>query len=855
MPLLRKLSRGEFCSGEHRLLFLAEQEKLALARLVEAQQRFSQEALGMARGKAQPGEELPPEPGFVPGGPWARFGELKTILRAEPFGWASAASLPQCETSAVVARWEPSQLYRPKAAPASREDVARPGAAARVERVVAARPDLAWPSLAGLAVEAAANPAPRWVSQAILRPLAGRLARANADLRAFDPRRTCCVPGLLLVRTSNLRSGGLTRYKPDPLPLQVSHAPAVIDAGPMAPSAEVRKGALQLRPDPGALLNPGLAIERVESSPLAAPAALRVNGGIAWLVNAFQGNLTATAWPSKPVAPTAALVWTAAPAPTLAAPIPARPLRTKEHLVGFGRRRGTRARAVVPAGVPGSLEARLRSGRLLRAPAQVTPCSPAFSISGGHRIRPAASPAIAGELPSVSARLEEGCGLRVLEACAELSVTQAGARGSDAPRHARTQAIHPEAQAVALDAGPGQAVAALSEAGEPLGLRQDPAVSGFEAGIKHSGDEPQESSFDALVYRGSSGAPGCAPASRHTLFALPARFTVEAGAAGPSLATVHAQWPAGATPVTARRRAEAVTPPELGGRPKGMPLIGPVWAVVGRLRRTAPAGLRWAAAVAAVVAGLSWYTSSVGHTERRVAGSAPEERILAAPPQAASSPLFLTARWDAVRRSIVDRAAIELSDDFRSGLSGWEGKGDWSRSWSYDKAGLARVGGLALLSSSMELADYQFEFLGQIEKKGIAWVYRAEDSDNYYVSKIVIVRPGPLPGAAIVRYAVVNGKEGPHTQLPLPMLVYNDTVFRVRMVLQGSGFTTFIQGQVVDFWSDERFQHGGIGFFNSKGEQSLLRWVIVSHQYDALGRLCAFLAPYSMPSRKGEWSQ
>jgi hypothetical protein len=207
---------------------------------------------------------------------------------------------------------------------------------------------------------------------------------------------------------------------------------------------------------------------------------------------------------------------------------------------------------------------------------------------------------------------------------------------------------------------------------------------------------------------------------------------------------------------------------------------------------------------------------------------------------------------ESVQKNILDRAAIELYDDFRSGLSSWEGPGDWAATWSYDKTGFARAGALALYSPSLDLTNYHLEFLGQIEKKGISWVVRAQDSENYYVTKLVITRSGPLPSVSLVRYAVIKGKEGPHVQTPLPMSVRNDTLYLVRVDVQGSNFTTSVQGQVVDAWTDDRLKRGGVGFFSPKGEQSLLRWITVSHQYDALGRLCAYLAPYSMPTRKGE---
>jgi hypothetical protein len=39
--------------------------------------------------------------------------------------------------------------------------------------------------------------------------------------------------------------------------------------------------------------------------------------------------------------------------------------------------------------------------------------------------------------------------------------------------------------------------------------------------------------------------------------------------------------------------------------------------------------------------------------------------------------------------------------------------------------------------------------------------------------------------------------------------------------------------------------------FANRGERARLRWVEVSHQYDALGRVCAYLAPYGIEGRNG----
>jgi len=209
------------------------------------------------------------------------------------------------------------------------------------------------------------------------------------------------------------------------------------------------------------------------------------------------------------------------------------------------------------------------------------------------------------------------------------------------------------------------------------------------------------------------------------------------------------------------------------------------------------------------------------------------------------------SEWKNVNQTISDRAAVAYADDFRSGLDAWESRSNLTRSWSYDAAGFVRPGPLAVFKPTVDLSDYRFEFLGEIDQKAMGWAFRAQDLNNYYAMKLVVVKPGPLPLVHIVRYAVINGKEGPRVDKPLPLTVRSDMLYRIQVNTRGGDFTIMAQGQVIDFWSDNRLRHGGVGFFCNRGERARLRWVEVSHQYDALGRLCAYLAPYGIEGRNG----
>ncbi len=213
---------------------------------------------------------------------------------------------------------------------------------------------------------------------------------------------------------------------------------------------------------------------------------------------------------------------------------------------------------------------------------------------------------------------------------------------------------------------------------------------------------------------------------------------------------------------------------------------------------------------------------------------------------------------DSMRESLRTRAAIELDEDFASGLARWGGA---ARAWSRDPTGFVRTGPLALFRPSLRMQDYRLEFLGQLERQGVkgqslAWVYRAKDPQNYYVMKLTVVEPGPLPRMALVRYGVIAGREEQRVQVPLLVRLRNDTPYRIQLNVKGTDFTTFIEGQIVDFWSDNRLEAGGVGFFSEssdKNDWARLFWVKVSHQDDLLGKLCAYLAPNDLETRNGSW--
>jgi hypothetical protein len=150
------------------------------------------------------------------------------------------------------------------------------------------------------------------------------------------------------------------------------------------------------------------------------------------------------------------------------------------------------------------------------------------------------------------------------------------------------------------------------------------------------------------------------------------------------------------------------------------------------------------------------------------------------------------------------------------------GDAGWITDWGADP-GVRRTRTISVLRSSQTLNDYRIEMQGQIETKAIGWVFRAADPKNYYVTKIEIVKPGLEPTVALVRFAVINGEEQVRAQLPLPMKVRRDTMYKIRFDAVGSHFTTYVQDEKVDEWTDDQVKTGGVGLYSDRGEVATLK--------------------------------
>ena len=104
------------------------------------------------------------------------------------------------------------------------------------------------------------------------------------------------------------------------------------------------------------------------------------------------------------------------------------------------------------------------------------------------------------------------------------------------------------------------------------------------------------------------------------------------------------------------------------------------------------------------------------------------------------------------------------------------------------------------------------EFFGQIENKSMGWAVRAHDTQNYYAMKLTVIEPGLRPVIAMVHYPVVGGKKGRPVEIPLNVMVHNNTPMQVEVDVHGNKLLTSVDGQLVDTWIDDTLVAGGVGF-------------------------------------------
>jgi hypothetical protein len=206
---------------------------------------------------------------------------------------------------------------------------------------------------------------------------------------------------------------------------------------------------------------------------------------------------------------------------------------------------------------------------------------------------------------------------------------------------------------------------------------------------------------------------------------------------------------------------------------------------------------------------------------------------------------------DAVGEAVRSHAPVTLHQDFRGGWTGW-GTAilhpiDDPRRVDDPRLMTAAAPILRIWNRSTDLQNYQMEFSGALERRSLSWAFRAADERNYYGTKIMITKPGPLPNAGLVHYVVMDGREWDRVQLPLPLTLARGDSYRVRVSVQDDHFITYLNGQVISSWTDRRLHRGGIGFFQDLEDPQKIAWVNLSERDSFMGRMLAHFSLFVIP--------
>jgi len=221
---------------------------------------------------------------------------------------------------------------------------------------------------------------------------------------------------------------------------------------------------------------------------------------------------------------------------------------------------------------------------------------------------------------------------------------------------------------------------------------------------------------------------------------------------------------------------------------------------------------------------------------------------------------FFARAGDAVGEMIRSSTPITLRQTFSAGslkdatlsAKDWatlrlasSGKIDDPRDWLGKSR--SNLSSLKLWKSSANLHNYQIEFQGTLEKSSLSWAYRASENGDHYGAKLSIIRPGPLPNAGLLRYSMVNGHESDRLQLPVPATLERGGQYRIRLTVQDDHFITYLNGQMISSWTDDRLRHGGVGFFDDPDDPQKISWVSLSERDSFLGRMLAHFSLLVVP--------
>jgi hypothetical protein len=168
-----------------------------------------------------------------------------------------------------------------------------------------------------------------------------------------------------------------------------------------------------------------------------------------------------------------------------------------------------------------------------------------------------------------------------------------------------------------------------------------------------------------------------------------------------------------------------------------------------------------------------------------------------------------------------ERVAVHFEEHFDNGWDNWVGGVE---DWKVDVAGV-RTGAMALFMPTLDLTDYELEFLGRIDTKTINWVVRAAGSDQHLRCTLTLIEGNQMEFSR----TFVKGGSAESTEVSAIRLPGKKrSTITIRTIVNGHNFTVAVDGSIIDEWAERRLPSGGVGFMANAEDRARLYWVKVS---------------------------
>src|SRR5689334_4127272 len=169
--------------------------------------------------------------------------------------------------------------------------------------------------------------------------------------------------------------------------------------------------------------------------------------------------------------------------------------------------------------------------------------------------------------------------------------------------------------------------------------------------------------------------------------------------------------------------------------------------------------------------------------------------------------------------------AVHFEEHFEAGWDNWVGDVE---DWKMDVAGV-RTGAMALFMPTLDLTDYELEFLARIDTKTLNWVVRATGLEDHVRCTLTAVADNQVEFSR----TVVKGGVAESTVVSATRVAGKKRAsLTVKTNVSDNSFVVSVNGETIDSWTESRLPSGGVGFTGAAEDRARLYWVKVSSTQD-----------------------